>query len=367
MASNSFGHLFKMTTWGESHGKAMGVVIDGCPSGIFLTEQDINQELYWRKPGRNELTSPRREEDQVEILSGLFNGQTTGAPISLIIWNKDVNSGAYEGMHTLFRPGHANYTYSNKYGIFDYRGGGRASARETVCRVAAGAIAKKILSDVGISVVAYLYSIGEIEGKIELSDHMNNLPLLQQIIRDSSLFSPSPAAEKMKGVLEEARKEGDSVGGIVEAMAFNVPCGWGDPVYEKLEANLAKAMLSIPASKGFEIGEGFKASQMRGSEHNDLFGIQNDQISFVTNHAGGTLGGISTGEPIIIKVPFKPTSSINKVQTSLNEKGEICDYRLPTGSRHDPCVAIRAVPVVEAMMALVLVDAFLMSKFCQLN
>jgi chorismate synthase len=265
-------------------------------------------------------------------------------------------------MNTPFRPGHANYTYQKKYGVFDYRGGGRASARETVCRVAAGAVAKKILSDVGVSVVAYLYSVGEIEGKSRLSDYDGDIRLFQHAIHQSSIFSPSSSEKEMEQLIQEVKDKEDSIGGVVEAIAFNVPMGWGDPVYEKLEANLAKAMLSIPASKGFEIGEGFFASKMNGSAHNDSFAFYENEVHLMTNHAGGTLGGISTGEPIIIRVPFKPTSSIGKSQITINEKGESCEFNLPKGSRHDPCVAIRAVPVVEAMMALTLVDSLLMNK-----
>ncbi len=368
MASNSFGNIFKIVTWGESHGKAIGVVVDGCPAGLALSEDDINAELFWRMPGRNAFTSPRQEKDRVEILSGVFDGATTGAPISLIIWNLDARSQSYESMQTLLRPGHANYTYLQKYGSFDYRGGGRASARETACRVAAGAIAKKILSVIGVKVVAFLRSAGAIKGDFDLSDFSSDTSLLHVRIRESAVFCPDSAtAQQIEAAVDMAKKEKDSVGGIVEAAAFNVPVGFGDPVYEKLEANLAKAMLSIPASKGFEIGCGFMAAGMKGSEHNDPFAIENQKIILTSNHAGGTLGGISNGMPIVVRVPFKPTSTIGQDQKTASIEGESTNLKLPEGSRHDPCVAIRAVPVVEAMFALVLVDAMLMNRSIGLN
>lgn len=362
MASNAFGQLFKITTWGESHGKAIGVVIDGCPAGILISEDMINQELIWRAPGNLPLTSPRKEPDQVEILSGVFEGYTTAAPISLIIWNRDANSAAYEPLKHLFRPGHANYTYLQKYGHFDYRGGGRASARETACRVAAGAIAKQLLASVGVNVVAYLQSVAT-HACHPLAGAAISPTELREQVRSSPLFCPcSNTAAAMMTAIEAIKQEGDSIGGVVEAVAMGVPAGWGDPVYEKLQANLAKAMLSIPAAKGFELGSGFNAQAMRGSEHNDLFNVQDHQIHTTTNHAGGTLGGISTGMPIVIRVPFKPPSSIQKSQETVDTEGQRQEFTLPPGSRHDPCVAIRAVPVVEAMFALVLVDAMLMHR-----
>lgn len=363
MASNSFGKIFKVTTWGESHGKAMGAVIDGCPAGIMLNEAIINEELFWRAPGIKPLTSPRKEPDQAEILSGVFEGKTTGAPISIIIWNQDANSQHYEPLRHVLRPGHANYPYMKKYGCFDHRGGGRASARETVCRVAAGAIAKQMLSDAGVFVVAYLKTIGSIQSGFVLSDVCGEGRDLQKLVRASPLFCPDfHASEKMQETLTCALQEKDSLGGVVEAIAFNVPVGWGDPIYEKLEANLAKAMLSLPASKGFEIGEGFAAAGMKGSQHNDLYYAEHQEIKLASNHAGGTLGGISNGMPIVIRVPFKPTSSIGKNQSTVDLQGEKQTLSLPEGSRHDPCVAIRAVAVVEAMFALVLADAMLMNR-----
>ncbi len=287
--------------------------MDGCPAGLTLTEQDINEELMRRAPGRHRHTSARKEPDQAEILSGVFEGKTTGTPLSILIPNRDVDSSHYEPIKDLVRPGHATYTYHKKYGHFDYRGGGRASARETACRVAAGAIAKKYLSQYGM----------RIEGELV-----------------------------EKGDIEAALDAGDSVGGVVEGRILGVPVGLGEPVYQKMEAMLAHAMLSLPASKGFEIGEGFQAATLRGSEHNQV-------------PSGGTLGGITDGEVLVFRVAFKPTSSIALPQETVTLSGEKAKLTLPKGSRHDPCVAIRAVPVVEAMAALVLADAFLMDRSCR--
>lgn len=361
MASNSFGTLFRITTWGESHGKAIGVVIDGCPAGLPITDEEINADLSLRQGGKTPYVTPRGEKDEAQIYSGVFEGKTTGAPISIIIFNKDADSSKYEPIKDLLRPGHANFTYLEKYGIFDYRGGGRSSARETACRVAAGAIAKKLLSYFGIEVVAYMKEVGG----IAMPDPAFRSPIdLRKAARESLLFCPHTATtQKMIEAIEKAKHEGDSLGGIIELTAFHLPIGLGDPVYEKLEANLAKAMLSLPATKGFEFGSGFAASRMKGSEHNDAF-ILDDQgnVSTATNFAGGTLGGISTGMPLIARVAFKPTSSIQKPQKTLSVNKEEKEFQLPAGSRHDPCVAIRAVPIVEAMAALVLADAFLMNR-----
>ena len=331
MGGNSFGQVFRITTWGESHGKAIGVVIDGCPAGIELTEDDLNQELAKRAPGLSPLTSPRKETDQAELLSGVFEGKTTGTPISILIPNLDFDSTKYEPIKHLLRPGHANYTYLKKYGIFDYRGGGRASARETACRVAAGAVAKKFLLPYGILPKAVLKEVG---GQL-----------------------------KYKDLLEKTRAEGDSLGGIVEVTVADLPAGLGEPVYGKMEALLAQAMLSLPASKGFEMGTGFASARMRGSEHNDCF-IENGKTE--TNHAGGTLGGITSGMPLIFRVAFKPTSSIVKGQKTTTLDGKLAYFEIPSGSRHDPCVALRAVPVVEAMTALVLADTLLLNR-CSTN
>jgi chorismate synthase len=333
MGSNTFGTLFKITTWGESHGKSIGVVLDGCPAGLEISEKEINDSLAVRAPGNNPYTSPRKEEDAVQLLSGVFEGKTTGAPISMLIQNNNVDSSKYEPIKDLLRPGHANYTYLEKYGIFDYRGGGRASARETACRVAAGAIAKKFLKNFGIEVKARIQQIGHLE-----------------------------EPDAITALLEKTKADGDSVGGVVEFTVLGAPAGLGDPVYEKLEAKLAYAMMSLPASKGFEIGSGFSSAGMKGSEHNDSFIQTEGNISTESNNAGGILGGISTGMPIVGRVAFKPASSIKKAQKTLNTDGEDALFELPAGSRHDPCVAIRAVPVVEAMVALVLADALLLNR-----
>ncbi|NGX40094.1 MAG: Chorismate synthase [Chlamydiae bacterium] len=365
MASNQFGQIFRITTWGESHGKAIGVVIDGCPAGLSITEDEINRELFYRKPGRTPYTSKRKEEDHAEVYSGLFEGRTTGAPISIIIFNKDSDSGHYEPIKDLLRPGHGNYTYLEKYGIFDYRGGGRASARETACRVAAGAIAKKLLMEMGIEVAAFLSQVGEV--KAFEPEHMEVDSLREETLQ-SPIFCPDKEAEReIMKLIEKTRDQGDSIGGIVELRAEGLPAGLGDPIYEKLEANLAKALLTIPASKGVEIGSGFSAAQMRGSEHNDLFNqnIEGDVIT-TTNHAGGILGGISSGMPLQLRCAFKPTSSIKRAQKTLDTEKHEKELILPEGSRHDPCVAIRAVPVVEAMSALVLADALLMNRSARL-
>lgn len=334
MGSHSFGSIFRLTTWGESHGPAIGVVIDGCPAGLELSEGDLIPDLIRRAPGNSPFTSPRKEDDKPEILSGVFRGQTTGAPISIMIRNQNHDSSAYDASENVLRPGHANFTYLAKYGIFDHRGGGRASARETACRVAAGAVAKKLLSHFNITCTASLVKVGDAE-------------------------TPS----EIEALLTRVKEEGDSIGGVVEFCAEGLPIGLGDPVYEKLEANLAKAMLSLPATKGFEIGEGFRSSKMRGSEHNDLY---ESCGAPATNHAGGTLGGISTGLPLVGRVVFKPASSIKKAQATVTTSGAQSVFELSPNAKHDPCVAIRAVPVVEAMVALVLADALLMNRLAKL-
>lgn len=340
MGSNTFGNVFRITTWGESHGQAMGVVIDGCPAGLAVSVEEIQLELDRRRPGRSIHTSPRREKDQAEVLSGLFEGKTTGAPIAILIANTDADSTKYEPIKEMLRPGHANYTYLSKYGIFDDRGGGRASARETVCRVAAGSVAKKLCSHFGITMKATLKEVGGIE---------------------------NPQQVDIERLIESVKQEGDSVGGIVEVVAEGVPVGLGDPIYEKLEGNLAKAVMTLPATKGVEFGAGFAAARMKGSQHNDLFTktAEGDVIT-QTNHAGGMLGGISTGMPLVMRVAFKPTSSIKKKQETLDIHHEKREFCLPEGSRHDPCVALRAPPIVEAVVALVLADALLMNRVSKL-
>lgn len=363
MAANSFGKIFRITTFGESHGKAIGVVIDGCPAGLEISDEEINAELTLRAPGRSPYTTPRKETDTGEILSGIFEGKTTGAPICILIRNKDQDSSKYSPIKDLLRPGHANYTYLEKYGIFDYRGGGRSSARETACRVAAGAVAKKILKHYLIEVAAYIKQIGKVVADVSFSD----IPSLREATYNDAVFCPNPEASRlMVEELQKAMDEGDSLGGVIEFIALSLPPGLGDPVYEKLEANLASAMMSLPATKGFEIGSGFQAASMKGSEHNDTFVYESDKIETKTNFAGGTLGGISTGMPLVGRVAFKPTSSIKKPQETVNLEGEKKPFMLPEGSRHDPCVTIRAVPIVEAMLAIVLVDLLLYNRCIKL-
>ena len=332
MATNSFGHNFRITTWGESHGKAIGVIIDGCPSNLPISREEIQAELDLRRPGFSPYTSPRCETDQVEIYSGLFNGKTTGAPISLIIPNQDAQSEHYEKIKDLLRPGHANGTWEKKYGNFDYRGGGRASARETAARVAAGAVAKKLLKIHGITLSAYLVELGGITATQKTQKR-----------EESQIFCLDAQAEKeMLCCLDQLKEEGDSTGGIIELTTSPIPFPIGGPIYRKLEADLASAMLSIPACKGFEIGHGFKSSAMRGSEHNQ--------------YSGGILGGIANGETITIRAAFKPTSSIRIPQQTKTTEGKSATLTLPKNMRHDPCVAIRGTIVVEAMVAIVLAD-----------
>ncbi len=335
MGRDSFGTLFRITTFGESHGSGMGVVIDGCPAGISVEVEDIQAELERRRPGVEPFTSKRREEDRVEILSGLFEGKTIGAPVALLIRNKDGDSSKYHPIKDLYRPGHANFSYLQKYGIFDYRGGGRASGRETVARVAAGAIAKKFIAPIEIEA-----KVKEIGGEID--------------------------SKKWASLLQEVEKQGDSVGAIIECVITNAPPGLGDPVYEKLSAKLGFAMLSIPAVKGIEFGLGFEAAKTKGSFANDLFRRdENGSVITATNHHGGILGGISSGMPIVFRVAFKPTSSIKKPMETVNLEGEKATFLLPEGSRHDPCVALRAAPVIESMAAIVLADALLLHRSSQ--
>lgn len=365
MPSNSFGSLFRITTFGESHGPAIGVVIDGCPAGLPISVKEIQAELSLRQTGKTPYTSPRGEKDETEILSGVFEGKTTGAPIALLIRNHDADSSKYEPIKDLLRPGHANYTYLQKYGIFDYRGGGRSSARETVARVAAGTIAKKLLAHFGIQTCAFVSEIG---GIAMAPPVFKNLVALRKKTLANPIFCPDEQAAKlMMTAIEAARQEGDSLGGILQGAAVGLPAGLGDPVYQKLEANLAYAMLSLPATKGFEIGSGFAAARMKGSEHNDTFEAdRKGGVRPATNLAGGTLGGISTGAPLTFRVAFKPPSSIDKPQKTVSITGKTKTFKLPPGSRHDPCVAIRAVPIVESMLALVLADALLMNRLSQI-
>lgn len=359
MASNYFGQIFRITTFGESHGPAIGVVIDGCPAGLPLTIEDINEQLALRQPGRNIYTSPRKEPDTAEILSGVFEGKTTGTPIAILIRNQDADSTQYAPIKNLYRPGHANFTYLEKYGIFDYRGGGRSSARETAARVAAGAVAKKLLAHFHITCVAYVAEIG---GIAITPPDLTNLHEIREKTYASPIFCPdATAAHAMMQKITATKEENDSLGGILACVA-HLPAGLGDPVYYKLEAQLAAAILSLPATKGFEIGSGFAAARMKGSEHNDTFDNPNGRIHTATNNAGGTLGGISTGSPLFFQVAFKPTSSIKQPQLTTTLTGEKATFQLPETARHDPCVAIRAVPIIEAMTALVLADALLLHR-----
>ena len=357
-AGSTIGTLFKMTTWGESHGKAIGVVVDGCPAGLELCEADIQKLLDRRKPGQSKFTTQRSEGDEVEILSGVFEGKTTGTPISMIVWNKDQRSRDYSQIANSYRPGHADYTFDEKFGFRDYRGGGRSSARETIGRVAAGAIAEKFLESLGIHLTTYTKSIGPVEidrDKMDLTELANN-----------KLCMPDKeAAEKAAAYLEEKMAECDSVGGVVECVISGVPTGLGEPVFEKLDANLAKAMLSIGAVKGFEMGDGFAAASSCGSENNDTFRMQNGSVKKMTNHSGGVLGGISDGSELVFRVAFKPTPSIAKEQKTINAFGE--DIDLVIHGRHDPVVVPRAVVVVESMAAVTLMDALLVSMTSRMD
>ncbi|RYF95591.1 MAG: chorismate synthase [Caulobacteraceae bacterium] len=348
MSHNTFGHLFRVTTWGESHGPALGCVVDGCPPGIALSEDDIQAFLDKRKPGTSKHVTQRRESDTVRILSGVFEGFTTGTPISLMIENEDQRSRDYGEIAQAFRPGHADYSYIAKYGRRDYRGGGRSSARETAARVAAGAIARKVIPQV--SVRAALVQIGPHaidRAAWDWAETANN-----------PFFCPDAAtAAKWDAYLDGIRKAGSSTGAIVEVEAEGVPAGWGAPIYGKIDAELAAALMSINAAKGVEIGAGFASAALTGEENADEMRAGNDGPTFLSNHAGGVLGGISTGQPVVARVAFKPTSSILTPRRTLNEAGE--EIELRTKGRHDPCVGVRAPPVVEAMTACVLADAFL--------
>lgn len=351
MAGNSFGEIFRITTFGESHGPALGVVVDGVPSNLPLTESDIQFELDRRRPGQSKVTTQRREADQAEILSGVFEGKTTGAPVAILIRNEDQRSKDYEEIKDLFRPGHADYTYWMKYGLRDYRGGGRASGRETVCRVASGAIAKKILHSEKISVVAYTLAVAGVYAK-----KIDCTVIEKNIVRAPDL----EAAELMIAKIEEARKNCDSIGGIVEAVVHGAPPGLGDPVFGKLNARLAHAVMSIGAIRGVEFGTGFEAAKMPGSQHNDRFYMDGKRLRTRTNHAGGILGGISNGEDVILRAAVKPPSSIAQPQQTVSK--DFKDTTVQVKGRHDPCLCPRVVPVIEAMVALTVVDALLMQK-----
>jgi chorismate synthase len=353
MAGNSFGTVFRYTTWGESHGVAIGCVVDGVPPRLPLAESDIQHWLDRRRPGQSKFTTQRREPDQVRILSGVFEGQTTGAPVSLIIDNVDARSKDYGAIKDQFRPGHADFTYQAKYGIRDYRGGGRASARETAMRVAAGAIARRILGD-GIAIRGALIQVG--------ADRIERARWNWNEVENNPFWCPDvAAAERWEALLMDVRKRGSSVGAVIEVVASGIPAGLGEPAYDKLDADLAKAIMSINAVKGVEIGAGFHAAELAGEDNTDEIRIGNDgRPLFLSNHAGGVLGGISTGQDIVVRFAVKPTSSILIPRRSIDRFGN--EIEVVTKGRHDPCVGIRAVPVGEAMLAIVLADHLLRQR-----
>lgn len=359
MAGSTLGTIFKITTWGESHGRGIGVVIDGCPAGFPLCEEDIQKYLDRRRPGQSKFTTQRQEGDRVEILSGIFEGKTTGTPISMAVMNQDQRSHDYSNISDVYRPGHADFTFDCKYGFRDYRGGGRSSGRETIGRVAAGAVAAKLLESLGVTVCAYTKAIGPVnisEERFQIEEMWNN-----------RLYMPDQeAAAKAERYLETMMAEQDSTGGIVECRICNLPAGIGEPVFEKLDANLAKAVLSVGAVKGFEIGDGFLAAQSRGSVNNDGFAVGEQKKTVKkTNHAGGILGGISDGSDIVFRAAFKPTPSISQRQETVNRQGE--ETSIEIRGRHDPIVVPRAVVVVEAMAALTTADMMLVSMASRLD
>lgn len=352
MAGNTFGTLFRMTTCGESHGGAVCAIVDGCPPGLEISEKDIQKELDRRKPGQSHLTSSRNEKDIIHILSGIFEGKTTGTPILLLAHNTDMRPDDYESLKNVYRPGHADVTYQMKYGRRDFRGSGRASARETLARVAAGAIALKFLKTLNIEVISYVEQIGPVQTFIH---HQN---VQKNAIESSIVRCPDPnVAPEMIELIEAVKREGDSIGGVIKGVIRNMIPGLGEPVFDKLHADLGKAMLSINAVKGFEIGSGFSAAFMRGSEHNDAMRIRDGRAIFSSNHAGGILGGISTGEDMYFRVAFKPVSTLRQAQQTVNGNNE--EVILESEGRHDPCVLPRAVPIVDAMAAIVIMDHYL--------
>ncbi|GIV33386.1 MAG: chorismate synthase [Chitinophagales bacterium] len=360
MAGNSFGDLFRITTFGESHGPAIGVVIDGCPAGLQINTHFIQQELARRRPGQSKITTTRQESDAVEILSGLYEGYSTGAPIAMLIRNVDQRPADYQPMKTAFRPSHADFTYHEKYGIRDHRGGGRSSARETAARVAAGAVAKLLLKEKKMHIQAYVSAVGSISVKKNYSE-LNLDETENNIIR----CPDQTVANRMIRLIEKIRKQGDTIGGIITCVIRNCPAGLGEPVFSKLHADLARAMLSINAAKGFDYGSGFEGIQMKGSEQNDVFETRKGKVITRTNFSGGIQGGISNGMDIYFRVAFKPISTLMQKQQTINEEGQ--PVELTAKGRHDPCVLPRAVPIVEAMAALVLADHLLKSKLSRLN
>ncbi len=352
---NSFGNLFRITTFGESHGRAIGVVIDGCPAGLVIDEEFIQSELDRRKPGQSKITTQRKEADKFEIVSGIFEGKATGTPLTLLIWNEDQRSKDYSHIAEKFRPSHADYTYQEKYGIRDYRGGGRSSARETAARVAAGAVAKLYLNQLGVTISAFVSQVGP----LKLEKNYKSLDFSkteENIVR----CPDAEMAEKMIALIDDTRKKQDTIGGVVSCVIKNTPVGLGEPVFDKLHAELGKAMLGINAVKGFEYGSGFDGVALYGSQHNDPFEINNGKVTTTSNHSGGVQGGISNGEDIYFRVAFKPVATIMKDQESVDIHKE--KTTVSGKGRHDPCVVPRAVPIVEAMAALVILDLLLINK-----
>ena len=358
MAGSSFGSIFRITSFGESHGAAVGVVIDGCPPGIEIKIEEIQAELDRRRTGQSDLTTPRKEKDTIHILSGYFEGKTTGTPIALVAYNEDVKSEDYNHMKDSYRPSHADYTYDAKYGFRDWRGSGRASARETLARVAAGAIAQKYLKQQGIEIISFVQSVGEINATINLDS------VSRKDVEATEVRCPDPArADQMSTLIRKVRDDKDSVGGVVKTVVRGMPAGLGDPVFDKLDADLAKAMLSINATKGFEIGSGFAGTTQRGSQHNDELTSDNGVVYTKTNNAGGVVGGISNGENLVFRTAFKPVSTIGKTQQTITTDGNPTE--LSAEGRHDPCVLPRAVPIVDAMTAITLMDHLLRNKSIQ--
>ena len=355
MSGSVYGKIFKIATWGESHGKSVGVVVEGCPAGLPLQEGEIQTELDRRRAGQSKVTTARKEKDRVRILSGVFDGKTTGTPISMLVENVDADPSAYEKIKDLYRPGHADFTYDMKYGFRDWRGGGRSSARETVGRVAAGAIAKKLLARHKIKVIAYTRQIGP-----HIAEKTDYKEIEKNIVR----CPDKKVAQEMVDYILKIRKQGDSVGGIIEVVAKGVPPGLGEPVFDRLDADLAKALMSLPAVKGVEVGVGFDAVNMRGSECNDRFTAKGKKITTKSNNAGGVLGGISNGADIVLRMVVKPTSSINQSQDTVTQSGK--KAKIQVEGRHDPCVAPRAVPIAEAMVALTLIDHLMRNKHSRL-
>lgn len=359
MPGSSIGHIFRLTTFGESHGTAIGGIIDGCPAGLEIDHLFIQNELNRRRPGQSAITSERKETDKVEFLSGIFNHKTTGTPIAFVIQNKDHRSNDYDYIKETFRPSHADYTYHKKYGNSDYRGGGRASARETASRVVGGAIAKLILNQVGIDIICFVSQIGPIISDIDIKN------IDKMTIESSPVRCPDPASsEKMVEMINKLSKEGDTIGGIITCNIEGVPVGLGDPVFDKLHADLSKAMMSINAVKGFEYGSGFNSATMRGSEHNDRFISSDKRIATETNNSGGIQGGLSNGENIYFRVPFKPIATVKIDQETVDKNGK--KVIIKGKGRHDVCIVPRAVPIVEAMAAIVLVDHYLRNKIAKI-